>query len=109
MVYEVLDSAASFWPISYGEAGQGGGMDFERFSAGVAEFERFFFGGGGGLLDLHAVLVGAGAHQRAAALKLLPALDHVCEDHGVEMADMGVCEASGRRIERSQRCPPALT
>lgn len=42
------------------------------------------------MLDLHAVLVGAGTQEGWSTTEVLPALQNVREDHGVEVADMRI-------------------
>jgi len=39
-------------------------------------------------LDLHAMLIGAGAEDRRFALEDLPSLEDVRKNHGIEVADM---------------------
>ena len=56
----------------------------------VGELLRRFVGGGGGALDLLAVLVGAGGEDhRLVTLHALQALDRVGGDGGVGVADVG--------------------
>lgn len=58
-----------------------GGGDLEHLRAAVAELLGGRVGGESGLLDLHPMLVGAGAEDGGAALELLPALEDVRDDH----------------------------
>ena len=43
----------------------------------------------GCLLNLHAVLVGASTEEGFLAVDLLPSLEDVGQDHGIEVTDVG--------------------
>lgn len=57
------------------------GRDLEHLRTAVAELLWRRVGGESGLLDLHPMLVCAGAEDGGAALELLPALEDIRNDH----------------------------